>query len=113
MLRMMSVIIALSCSGIPSGQENYKVACNKAFEAVSIQSGVQKRVDNFEKVVTRAAERDARRYVPNEAIGPIVALYTVAIAKEARISTGSVPYVDSTTLIIREDRAQLRLAWEF
>lgn len=107
---MFNAAIAAMCAGaVSTSQGNYQEACNKGFEAVSISYGI----DKHEKELTKKAENIARKHVSNEVAMGATAIYTLAIAREARISTKDVPFVQSTSLILRFNSAELTFSWSF
>jgi hypothetical protein len=104
---MMSAIIAVACANMTSYETKYRDACEKAFEAGTIQSGLWEKTDTFSESI----ERKARAKMSRQTVMVGTIAYTLFIGREARLSTGRIPYVDSTILVLREKEIAIVFTW--
>jgi len=108
---MLNAAIAALCAGISVSDGQSLEACEKVFQAVSIQYGVDKKAKHIEKKVTKTAEKMARRHLPEEAALVMTGMYTVLIAQEIRFSTRKIPFIQSTAISVRPQTVMLTLSW--
>jgi hypothetical protein len=104
---MLNAAIAAVCAGIMTYPNNAREACEKAFQAASIQSGVEEKSE----VLRRYVESEAKKRVPQDAALAVTAFYTVTFSKEVRLNTGQLPFVQSTTVVIKPQSVVLTLSW--
>jgi hypothetical protein len=105
---MMAPVIAAFCAGIHLQGDGYE-ACKKLYEAVSVQYGIDRTLNGYAKLT----EAKLRQRVSEEVAAATVAFYTVAVRQEVRVSTGDVPFVQSTVVTMRIESVHLTVSWNF
>ena len=106
-------VIALTCLSWTHGmQPSYNEGCNKALEAVSVQSGVRQGLDGISSYTAREARRKVGEKVRSVGI-LMLGGYRVYRDREATLNLSAKPLASSIGLKVYQTGASATLTWSF
>lgn len=111
---IIDTLIVTSCMGFQAGQA--QDACQKALQAGSKQSGIEKVVNNKEQQITKKADQTAKEMLGETTVGVVGG--TVFLAKtisEKKVSLGlpTLGMCNSIKAEVSDKQSQLKLEWKF
>jgi hypothetical protein len=114
--RIVALIESLMASLCAMAPANYGLACNKAADATSLQTGVKQESIKIEDSATKLGYQKAESLVGNKTInvvGASVFVYKTVEDKKLHVDLPSLGICDKVTTELATDSQLLKLQWNF